>query len=150
MSYSTLKAVVLVLALVLTSNPAPAQTPPSGFPLPPTASELQLTPAQTAEWLSIQADAKAFRQSLLAELATGLPALEADLAATDADLGVISQRVQSQLLYALWRSQPIRQRRMAFYQSLDPAQQATVHQWLVQVVDSLERVVAAAQVLSAR
>ena len=146
MFQSTFKAIVVTLALA--ANSVSAQPLPTAIPLPPTATELQLTAAQTAQWQSIQNDAREFRQSLLFELATGLPALEADLAASDADLAVITQRVQSQVLYALWRSQPIRQRRMAFYQSLNPEQQAAVRAWLADVTASLQRAVAAAQVLS--
>lgn len=136
---------LLVLGLSL-GNPLAAAIPV--MPAAPTASELNLTPAQAAEWAAIQADARAFRQSLLDELATGLPLLAEDLAASDADLPAIGQQLQSQLLYALWRSQPIRQRRMAFYLQLDPAQQAQVRAWMVEVVHGLQRVVAAADALS--
>lgn len=139
----------MLVTLALAAHSVSAQPLPTAIPLPPTATELQLTPAQTAEWQSIQNDAREFRQSLLIELTTGLPALEADLAATDADLADITQRIQSQVLYALWRSQPIRQRRMAFYHSLEPDQQAAVRAWLADVTASLQRVVAAAHVLSA-
>jgi hypothetical protein len=147
MSFHQLTGLLFALALALTA--APASALPAGIPLPPSAAELGLTPAQQGEWEAIRSDALAFRQSLLEELALGLPALEADLSAPDADLGAISQRLQSQLLYAAWRSQPIRQRRLAFYQSLDPAQQMIVREWLAEVVNRLQRVVSATQLLSA-
>ena len=147
MSYHHLTGLLLALGLTLTA--APASALPAGIPSPPTAAELGLTSAQQSEWDAIRTDAIAFHQSLLVELASGLPALEAELNAPNADLEQISQRVQSQLLYAAWRSQPIRQRRMAFYQSLDPAQQTIVRDWLSQVVYRLQKLVSAAQLLSA-
>ncbi|MCB1588012.1 MAG: Spy/CpxP family protein refolding chaperone [Xanthomonadales bacterium] len=139
----------LLLAAALTTHSLPAVSSPLLLK-PPTASELALTPEQATEWAAIQADAIAFRQSLLDELSAGLPVLADDLAATDADLPAIVQQLQSQALYALWRSQPIRQRRMDFYLSLTPAQQQQVRQWLIEVVHGLERVVAAADALSQR
>jgi len=146
MNASTLRAVALCLLLGLG---AAAQASPTRLPIPPSAAELNLSPAQQLEWEALQADAIAMRQQLLSDVANNLPELEAALSSPNADLGLLAQHVQSQALYALWQTQPIRQRRLAFYQSLDPQQQAQVRTWLIGVVQRLERVIAAVQVLQA-
>ena len=113
------------------------------------AQQLELSPAQQAEWEALQADAIELRRQLLEDVADNLPELEQALAAPDADLGLLAQHVQSQVLYALWQTQPIRERRLAFYESLNPEQQALVRDWLIAVVQRLERVVSAVQLLQA-
>lgn len=138
---------VLLLAASLSLSSAQATTLP--ILNPPSAEQLQLSPAQAQEWAALQADAVALRRQLLADVAQDLPALEQALAAPDADLGLLAQHVQSQVLYALWQTQPIRERRLAFYESLDAAQQAQVRDWLIGVVQRLERLIEAAQVLQA-
>ncbi len=138
----------LALSLLLAGS-AVTQAMPARFPTPPSAAELNLSPQQQLEWEALQADAVALRQQLLVDLASNLPELEAALAAPDADLDLLAQHVQSQVLYALWQTQPIRQRRLAFYQSLDPQQQTQVRTWLIGVVQRLERVISAVQVLQA-
>jgi hypothetical protein len=142
-----LRAAVLGVALCI--SPVPAEAGPFRLMQPPTAAELKLSHAQQQEWEALQADARALRRQLLADLETSLPELEAALAEPEADLGLLSQHVQSQVLFALWQTQAIRQRRLAFYESLAPDQQARVRAWLVDVVRGVERLIAAARVLQA-
>jgi len=147
MSISTLRA--LVLGLAISCSAVAAQAGPMRFPQPPSAEQLNLSPQQQAEWEALQADAIKLRQQLLSDVANNLPELEAALAEPNADLGLVAQHVQSQLLYALWQTQPIRQRRLAFYESLNSEQQTLVRNWLIGVVQRLERVIAAVEVLQA-
>jgi len=138
-----------ILGVVLSFNPVPVEAGPLRSMQPPSAAQLNLSPAQQVEWEALQTDARALRRQLLADLETSLPQLEAALAEPEADLGLLSQHVQSQVLFALWQSQSIRQRRLAFYESLAPDQQALVRAWLVDVVRGIERLIAAARVLQA-
>ncbi len=142
----------LVLATLLAASLCLGSAQANTLPIfnPPSAEQLHLSPEQAQEWAALQADAIALRRQLLAEVAQDLPALEQALAAPDADLGLLAQHVQSQVLYALWQTQPIRERRLAFYESLDPDQQAQVRSWLIGVVQRLERLIEAAQVLQAQ
>ena len=144
-----LTTLIAFAALVLSWTSAAAQASPARLPLPPSAQQLQLTPAQASEWEALQADAIGLRQQLLSDVAHNLPALEQALAAPDADLELLVQHLQSQVLYALWQTQPIRDRRLAFYQSLNAQQQTLVRDWLIAVVQRLQRVIAAVQVLQA-
>lgn len=139
----------LLLGAVLSVGAINASAGPARFPQPPSAQQLELSPAQQAEWEALQADAIELRRQLLEDVADNLPELEQALAAPDADLGLLAQHVQSQVLYALWQTQPIRERRLAFYESLNPEQQALVRDWLIAVVQRLERVVSAVQLLQA-
>lgn len=136
-----------VLGVLLTANPATVAAGPLQLLQPPDATQLMLSPAQQIEWEALQSDARSLRSQLLTDLEASLPELEAALAEPDADLGLLSQHVQSQLLFALWQTQSIRQRWLAFYESLSPTQQAEVRSWLVDAVRGIERIIAAARTL---
>jgi len=138
-----------ILGAVLTFNPVPAEAGPLRLMQPPSAGQLNLSPAQQLEWEALQTDARALRRQLLADLEASMPELEAALAEPEADLGLLSQHVQSQVLFALWKSQSIRQRRLEFYESLAPDQQALMRAWLVDAVRGIERLIAVARALQA-
>lgn len=114
---------------------------------PPTAAELGLTAAQAAEWQAIQADAQALRQATLDQVKAELDQTQAALAEPDADLRAIGQEYQSIAFAALLEQRQLRNRRLAFYESLDPAQQAQVRAFLIEVSERAERAIRAFEVL---
>ncbi|GMU43012.1 MAG: Spy/CpxP family protein refolding chaperone [Xanthomonadales bacterium] len=116
-------------------------------PTPPTAAELGLSPAQAAEWQAIQADAKALRSATLEQVKTELDRTQAALAEPDADLAAIGQEYQSIAFAALLEQRQLRNRRLAFYESLNPDQQARVRAFLIEVSERAERAIRAFEVL---
>lgn len=116
-------------------------------PTPPTASELGLDTTQTAQWQAIQADARALRQDTLTQIKLELSQTRESLAEPDADLRAIGQDYQSIALTALMEQRQLRERRLAFYASLNPQQQAQVRQFLIEVTERAERGIRAFEVL---
>lgn len=145
MSRKTLLALALVTGLASTG---PVFAGPFLQRLtPPTASELGLTAAQAAEWQAIQTDAQALRQATLDQVKAELDQTQAALAEPDADLGAIGQEYQAIALAALLEQRQLRNRRLDFYESLDPAQQAKVRAFLIEVSERAERAIRAFEVL---
>lgn len=117
-------------------------------PTPPTASELGLDAEQAAEWQAIQTDAQALRQATLQQLKIELEHTQAALADPEADLAAIGQEYQAIALAALLEQRELRKRRLAFYDSLDPAQQAQVRAFLLELSERAERAIRAIEVLA--
>jgi Spy/CpxP family protein refolding chaperone len=117
-------------------------------PTPPTASELGLDAEQAAEWQAIQTDAQALRQATLQQLKIELEHTRAALADPEANLAAIGQEYQAIALAALLEQRELRKRRLAFYDSLDPAQQAQVRAFLIELSERAERAIGAIEVLA--
>jgi hypothetical protein len=83
-------------------------------------AELGLTAAQAAEWQAIQADAQALRRATLDQVKAELDHTQAALAEPDADLGAIGQEYQAIALATLLEQRQLRNRRLAFYETLNP------------------------------
>lgn len=140
-----------LLALALVAGFASANQAVAGpffnRPTPPSAVELGLDAAQTAEWQAIQADAMALRQDTLMHVKLELAQTRESLAEPDADLRAIGQDYQSIALTALMEQRQLRERRLAFYNGLNPQQQAEVREFLIDVTERAERAIRAFEVL---
>ena len=140
-----------LLALALVAGFASANQVVAGpffnRPTPPSAVELGLDAAQTAEWQAIQADAMALRQDTLMHVKLELAQTRESLAEPDADLRAIGQDYQSIALTALMEQRQLRERRLAFYNGLNPQQQAEVREFLIDVTERTERAIRAFEVL---
>lgn len=145
MMRKTLLALALAVGLAGTGHAIAG--PFLNRPTPPTAAELGLTAEQAAQWQAIQADASALRQATLAQVKAELDRTQEELAQPDADLRAIGQQYQSIALAALLEQRQLRDRRLAFYASLDPQQQAQVRAFLLEVSERAERAIRAFEVL---
>lgn len=140
-----------LLALALVAGIAGAGQAVAGpfinRPTPPSAAELGLDASQTAEWKAIQAEALALRQDTLMQVKLELAETRAALAEPGVDLRAIGQGYQSIALTALMEQRQLRDRRLAFYQQLNPQQQAQVREFLIEVTERAERAIRALEVL---
>lgn len=114
---------------------------------PPTAAELGLTAAQAAEWQAIAADAQSLRQATLDQVKAELDRTQVELSQADADLREIGREYQSIAFAALLEQRQLRDRRLAFYNGLNPQQQAQVRAFLLEVSERAERAIRAFEVL---
>ncbi len=141
----------LLLALALVAGLSGTGTAVAGpffnRPTPPTTSELGLDATQAAQWQTIQADAQALRQDTLMHLKLELAQTREALAEPNADLRALGQDYQAIALTALMEQRQLRERRLAFYASLDPQQQAKVREFLIEVTERAERAIRAFEVL---
>jgi Spy/CpxP family protein refolding chaperone len=132
-------SIATVLALPMA---APAQAGPFGFRAlagagpgmgrraMPSAEALGLTPAQAAEWKAIRVDAKALRSATLDQLEAELTEASIALQQPGADLPAVRSGVEAITEVFASERQQLKARRMAFYQSLSPEQQAKVRTWM--------------------
>lgn len=141
----TLLALALVAGLASTGHAVAG--PFFNRPTPPTAAELGLSATQTGEWQAIQADAKALRESTLQSVQAELADTKSALASPNADLRAIGTGYQSIALTALMEQRQLRDRRLAFYDSLNPDQQAQVREYLIVMTERAERAIRAFEVL---
>jgi hypothetical protein len=137
----------LVLSAGLASTGAVVAGPFFNRPQAPTAAELGLDANQSAQWQAIQADTRSFRQHTLQALKAELDDTKTALASPDADLRTIGQDYQSIALAALMEQRQLRDRRLAFYESLNAQQQGEVRAYLVTLIDRAERAIRAIEVL---
>lgn len=133
-------SIATVLALPMA---APAQAGPFGFRAlagaggpgmgrraMPSAEALGLTPAQAAEWKAIRVDAKALRSATLDQLEAELTEASIALQQPGADLPAVRSGVEAITEVFASERQQLKARRMAFYQSLSPEQQAKLRTWM--------------------
>lgn len=133
----------LSIATVLLLPLAPAEAGPFGFRAlsgaagpgmgrrqPPSAEQLGLTPAQSAEWQAIRRDAKALRAATLDQLEAELDDAADALARPDANLPAIRSGFEAIAQVFVAEQQQLKARRQAFYQSLNAEQQAQIRAWL--------------------
>jgi Spy/CpxP family protein refolding chaperone len=140
-----------LLALALVASLAGAGHAVAGpflnRPTPPSAAELGLDATQAAQWQAIQADARALHQDMLMQVKLELAETREALAEPDVDLRAIGQNYQSIALTVLMEQRQLRDRRLAFYNGLDPQQQAQVRAFLIEVTERAERAIRAFEVL---
>lgn len=140
-----------LLALVLIGGLAAASGavagPFFGRPQPPTAAALGLNPAQASQWQAIQSQAQSLRQTTLKQVASELGDAKLALAAPNADLRAIGAGFQTIAIDFLSEQRQVRDQRLAFYDSLNPAQQAQVRDFLIEQIERAERALRAVQVL---
>jgi len=141
----TLMAIALGAGLTL------AQTATAGpffaRPTPPTAAELGLDTQQASEWTAIQDDAKTLRTQTLQTVGAELGDAKASLATSNPDMRSIGLEFQSIGLAFLMEQRQIRDRRLAFYNSLNPAQQLEVREFLIVQIERAERAIRAFETL---
>jgi Spy/CpxP family protein refolding chaperone len=150
-------SIATVLALPLA---APAEAGPFGFRAlsgaagpgmgrrqPPSAEQLGLTPAQSAEWRAIRTDAKALRSAMLDQLEAELTAASATLARPDADLPEIRSGFEAIAQVFVSEKQQLKARRIAFYQSLNAEQQTKVREWMAREAERTAALIRAMRTL---
>lgn len=131
-------ATVLALPLAASAEAGPfgfralsgAAGPGMGRRQPPSAEQLGLTPAQSAEWQAIRRDAKALRAATLDQLEAELDDAADALARPDANLPAIRSGFEAIAQVFVAEQQQLKARRQAFYQSLNAEQQAQIRAWL--------------------
>lgn len=141
----TLLALALVAGLASTGHAVAG--PFFNRPTAPTAAELGLSATQASEWQAIAADAKSLRESTLQSVEAELAETQSALASPNADLRAIGADYQSIALTALMEQRQLRDRRLAFYDSLNPTQQAQVRAYLIAMAERAERAIRAFEVL---
>lgn len=137
----------LMLVAGLTSAHHAAAGPFFNRAQAPTAQELGLDASQKAAWERIQAQTLAFRKAILSSIEAELADTKVALADPRADLRVISAEYQSIAVAAVMEQRNLREQRLAFYDSLNPAQQAQVRAYLIEAVEQAERALRAIEVL---
>ncbi len=113
----------------------------------PSAQELGLDASQQAAWEQIQAQTLAFRKATLSSIAAELADTRVALANPGVDLRAIGADYQTIALTALMEQRQLRDQRLAFYDSLNPAQQAQVRAFLIEATEQAERALRAIAVL---
>lgn len=113
----------------------------------PTAAELGLDASQTAAWNQIQAQTQTFRKTTLASIEAELAETKVALADPNVDLRAVGLDYQSIALNALTTQRQLREQRLAFYNNLNPGQQAQVRAFLIGVTERTERAIRAVEVL---
>lgn len=150
-SYAALALRKTLLAITLGAGLTLAQTATAGpffpRPTPPTAAELGLDANQTSEWNAIQADAKALRNKTLQIVEAELGDAKSSLETPNPDMRSIGLEFQSIALAFLMEQRLIRDRRLAFYNSLTPAQQLEVREYLIVQIERAERAIRAFETL---
>ncbi|MCB1602086.1 MAG: Spy/CpxP family protein refolding chaperone [Lysobacterales bacterium] len=116
----------------------------------PSAQELGLDASQQAAWEQIQAQTLAFRKATLSSIEAELAETRVALADPDVDLRAIGADYQTIALTALMEQRQLRDQRLAFYDSLNPSQQAQVRGFLIQATEQAERALQAIAVLQGR
>ncbi len=116
---------------------APARPPGGDALTPPTAAELGLAGAQAQRWDALSAEARALRRVGRDTLRTGMTELRGALERPDADLRDVSAESQRRVDAHLAETRALRERQLAFYESLPPEQQARVRAALAQRLDRL-------------
>ena len=112
----------------------------------PSAAELALDAQQTAAWTQIQADTQSFRQNTLQAVKAELADTKMALTDPDVDLRAIGTDYQTIALNALMAQRQLRDRRLAFYDTLNLGQQAQVREFLIEGVERAERAIRAIEV----
>lgn len=141
-----IRKTLLILALCAGFNSA-AAGPFLARASAPTAAELGLNPQQTSAWQAIQADAQALRGRTLQSVESELAQAKNALGQENADLRAISLQFQMLALSVLAEQKPIRERRLAFYNSLNASQQQQVRGFLIEQINRAERAIRAYEVL---
>jgi hypothetical protein len=141
----TLMALALVAGITLAQGAAAG--PFFGRPTPPTAAELGLNTEATGEWQAIQADAQALRSRTLKTVEAELGDAKETLATSNPDLRSVGLEFQSIALGFLMEQRQIRDRRLAFYNSLTPDQQLQVREFMIEQIERAERAIHAFEVL---
>lgn len=144
-----MRKALMALALVagLSATSIVTAGPLFGPQQPPSAAELGLNATQTAEWEAIQVDAKALRQTTLAEVESELGDAKQSLADPNADLRAVGAEFQAIAIGFLMEQRQLRDRRLAFYNGLNPSQQAQVREFLIGEIERAERAIRAFEVL---
>jgi uncharacterized membrane protein len=117
---------VLIASALLTSALAATAYAAMPHPLafaPPSASELGLDANQTSTWNALREETLNLRESAREEFRSKIEQADALLADDNADLGALSRSIDSAVDDALARSRALRDRKLAFYQTLNPNEQ---------------------------
>lgn len=141
----TLMAAILIAGMSVAGSAAAG--PFFGRPTPPSAEQLGLNATQTSQWQAITGDAQALRQSTLQQVEAELGDAKQSLADPQADLQAIGAEFQSIAIGFLMEQRQLRDRRLAFYNSLNPSQQAQVREFLMVEIERAQRAIRAFEVL---
>lgn len=106
----------------------------------PSAAELGLDPSHAAAWERLRAESLQLRTSARQDMRERLSQADDILASDAPDLRALSADVDRRLDEYLARSRDLRARKLAFYESLSPAEQASVRDMLRARLDRMQRV----------
>lgn len=115
---------------------------------PPTAAELGLDGATATEWNTLRDQTIDLRDSSRAEVQQQMTTLRALLATDSPDLDAFEKNAEREVDSRLAAARALRQRKLAFYDGLAPAQQANVRAVMRERLDRLARLRAAMQDLA--
>jgi len=93
-----------------------------------------------AQLTALRDDALQFRRHAYIEVGALIDAAQTELSSPDADLRALSQSAEQTLLPLLLDARANRAARLAFYESLEPGQQADVRAWMQAKLARIERV----------
>jgi hypothetical protein len=99
-----------------------------------------LSAQQSSAFTDLQARQRAFRRAAHAEFGQLLDSAQTELAQPDADLRALSQDTTRTLSALALEAAALRQERLAFYESLNPAQQAEARAMLQRRLARLQHV----------
>lgn len=107
--------------------------------LPPSAAELQLTPAHAKQWDALRGEAAALREVGRDDLRGGMTAFRALLDQPSPDLRAFSDDAQRRFDAHLAEARALRARQLDLYESLTPAEQARVRKAMADRLDRFAR-----------
>ncbi len=136
-----------LLTCVLGASAYASMPRPSAF-APPTASELGLDARHTATWNALREETLNLRESAREEIRSKLHQAYALLADDNADLGALAASNDSAIDDALARSRALRDRKLAFYQTLNADEQRAVRSAMRSRLERAQRLRAAFATLS--
>jgi uncharacterized membrane protein len=137
---------VLIVSALLTSALAATAYAAMPHPLafaPPSASELGLEASHTDTWNALREETLSLRESAREEVRSTLEHADALLADDNADLAALSQSIDSAVDDTLARSRALRDRKLAFYQTLGADEQRAVRSAMRSRLERAQRLRAA-------
>jgi len=145
-------ALSAALAMSLAITPAQAQmTPGAGLPVPAAAlaelAQISLSPVQRMELMQILVRARGTQVALRAEQDALLLRAAEELGQPAPDLQQLAAEQETLTDARLASIRQLRDELLAFHDTLQPAQQAEVHAWLLKQIGRIERVRDAFQTL---
>lgn len=134
-------ALGLAVALAAgTALSAPQHLARVGTLVPPTAASLGLQGEHALRWDALRSETIALRRLAREEAARGAHELRLLLQQPDPDLRVYSVRAQQRVDAYVAESRALRERQLALYESLGPAEKQRVRVALIERLDRLDRI----------
>jgi Spy/CpxP family protein refolding chaperone len=138
MNTTTIRTLALAGLVAGATFAAYAATPRLHAPAPPTADQLGLAGADAAEWNTLRDQTIDLRDSARATALRDVDTLRVLLATETPDLDAFDREIEQAINRHAAASRALRQRKLAFYDRLAPAQQAKLRAAMLDRLNRLD------------